>query len=34
MAYFTPGDTVVIRGILKRKLWWACPAYIVLDKLG
>ena len=25
------GDTVVLRGILKGKLWWACPAYVVQD---
>jgi len=25
------GDTVVFRGILKGKLWYACPAYIVED---
>ena len=31
MVYWTPGDTVVIRGILKGKLWWACPAFIVQD---
>jgi hypothetical protein len=31
MAYFAPGDTVVMRGILQGKLWWACPAYVVVD---
>lgn len=31
MFNWTPGDTVVMRGILKGKLWWACPAYVVLD---
>jgi hypothetical protein len=31
MANFAPGDTVVIRGVLKGKLWWACPAYVVQD---
>lgn len=25
------GDTVVLRGILKSKLWWACPAFVVQD---
>jgi hypothetical protein len=25
------GDTVVLRGILKGKLWWACPAFVVRD---
>ena len=28
---WTPSDTIVIRGILKGKLWWACPVYVVLD---
>ena len=28
---WTFGDTVVLRGILKGKLWWACPAYVVKD---
>ena len=31
MANFAPGDTVVIRGVLKGKLWWACPAHVVQD---
>jgi hypothetical protein len=31
MVYWIPGDTGVIRGILKGKLWWACPAFIVHD---
>jgi Protein of unknown function (DUF402) len=26
-----PGDIVVMRGVLKRKLWWACPSYVVQD---
>lgn len=30
-ARWTPGDTVVMRGILKGKLWWACPAFVVQD---
>jgi predicted RNA-binding protein associated with RNAse of E/G family len=25
------GDTIVMRGILKGKLWWASPAYVVQD---
>jgi len=25
------GDTILLRGILKGKLWWACPAYVVQD---
>jgi len=25
------GDTIVLRGILKGKLWWACPAFVVQD---
>jgi hypothetical protein len=29
--YRTPSDTVVIRGVLKAKLWWACPAFVVQD---
>jgi hypothetical protein len=28
---WTPGDTIVMRGIWKGKLWWACPAYVVRD---
>jgi hypothetical protein len=26
-----PGDIVVMRGVLKGKLWWACPSYVVQD---
>jgi hypothetical protein len=26
-----PGDIIVLRGVLKGKLWWACPAYLVID---
>jgi hypothetical protein len=26
-----PGDIVVMRGVLKGKLWWACPSYVVRD---
>lgn len=26
-----PGDTIVVRGVWKGKLWWACPAYVVQD---
>jgi hypothetical protein len=29
--YWTPSDTVVMRGIWKGKLWWACPAFVVQD---
>ncbi len=25
------GDVVVMRGVMKGKLWWACPSYIVQD---
>jgi hypothetical protein len=25
------GEILVMRGILKGKLWWACPAYVVQD---
>jgi predicted RNA-binding protein associated with RNAse of E/G family len=25
------GDIIVMRGVLKGKLWWACPAYVVQD---
>ena len=28
---WTPSDTIVLRGILRCKLWWACPAYVVQD---
>jgi hypothetical protein len=28
---WTPGDTIVMRGIWKGKLWWACPAFVVRD---
>ena len=28
---WAPGDIIVMRGILKGKLWWACPAYVVQD---
>jgi len=31
MFYWALSDIVVMRGILKGKLWWACPAYVVLD---
>lgn len=27
----TPGDTVVLRGVWKGKLWWASPAQVVRD---
>lgn len=30
-VYWTPGDTVVIRGVLKARLWWACPAFVIQD---
>jgi len=26
-----PGDIVVMRGVLKGKLWWACPSFVVQD---
>jgi hypothetical protein len=25
------GDTIVMRGVLKGKLWWACPMHVVQD---
>jgi hypothetical protein len=28
---WAPGDIIVVRGVLKGKLWWACPAYVVQD---
>jgi hypothetical protein len=28
------GDIIVLRGILKGKLWWACPAFVVQDTLN
>jgi len=31
IARWSPGDNVVVRGILKSKLWWACAAYVVQD---
>ena len=31
LCRWSAGDIVVIRGILKGKLWWACPAYVVQD---
>jgi hypothetical protein len=31
LVRWSAGDIIVMRGILKGKLWWACPAYIVLD---
>ncbi|OGN89244.1 MAG: hypothetical protein A2Y88_10345 [Chloroflexi bacterium RBG_13_48_10] len=30
-VHWSPGDIIVMRGILKGKLWWACPAYVVQD---
>ena len=30
-VHWSPGDIIVMRGILKGKLWWACPAYVVRD---
>jgi hypothetical protein len=30
-ARWDPGDIIVVRGVLKGKLWWACPAYVVQD---
>ena len=29
--YWIAGEVVVLRGILKGKLWWACPMYVVSD---
>jgi len=29
--YWQAGEVVVLRGVLKRKLWWACPMYVVQD---
>jgi hypothetical protein len=26
-----PGETVVVRGIWRGELWWACPQYVVRD---
>jgi len=31
VARWAPGDIIVVRGILKGKLWWASPAYVVQD---
>lgn len=33
LAHWLPGDIIVMRGIWKGKLWWACPAYIVQDSV-
>jgi len=30
-THWKPGDITVLRGVLKGKLWWACPGYIVQD---
>lgn len=29
--YWKTGNIIVMRGVWKGKLWWACPAYIVRD---
>ncbi len=29
--FWNPGDTVVIRGVWKGELWWACPQFVVQD---
>ncbi|OGN91251.1 MAG: hypothetical protein A2Y88_09010 [Chloroflexi bacterium RBG_13_48_10] len=34
ITHWKPGNIVVMRGILKGKLWWASPAYIVQDTPG
>jgi predicted RNA-binding protein associated with RNAse of E/G family len=26
-----PGEIIVMRGVMKGKLWWACPSYVVQD---
>ena len=31
MTRWVPGDIIVVRGVLKGKLWWANPAYVVQD---
>lgn len=31
MARWAPGEIIVVRGVLKGKLWWVCPAYVVED---
>jgi hypothetical protein len=31
VARWAPGDIIVVRGVLKGKLWWACPAFVVQD---
>jgi hypothetical protein len=28
---WSPGDAVVLRGIWRNKIWWACPALVVRD---
>ncbi len=28
---WSPGDIILMRGVMKGKLWWACPAYVVQD---
>lgn len=29
--HWKPGEIVVMRGVWKGKLWWACPSYVVKD---
>ncbi|OGN96197.1 MAG: hypothetical protein A2Z71_04500 [Chloroflexi bacterium RBG_13_50_21] len=29
--HWSAGDIIVMRGIWRGKLWWACPAYVVRD---
>jgi hypothetical protein len=31
VKYWSRGDVIVLRGVLRGKLWWACPAYVVQD---
>jgi hypothetical protein len=33
-VHWTLGDTIVLRGIWKGKLWWACPAFVIQDSPG
>ena len=31
LSHWTAGDIIVLRGIWKGELWWACPVYVVQD---
>ena len=31
VSHWKPGDTVVLRGVWRRRIWWACAATVVQD---